>query len=104
MTALNTVDRFPATADPFTIGKVLRQEWGFDGLIVSDYKAVKQLIDHGMAADDTDAARLGPSGGGGMEEEPSLSREQGERLVGEGRLPTSRVDEAVRRVLRLKFR
>jgi beta-glucosidase len=103
MTALNTVDRLPATADPFTIGKVLRGEWKFDGLIVSDYQAVKQLIDHGMAADEAQAARLALEAGVDMEEETSLFRDQGKALVDEGRLPFSGVDEAARRVLRLKF-
>jgi beta-glucosidase len=104
MTALNTVSGFPATADPFTIGQVLRREWSFDGLVVSDYKAVKQLVAHGLAADDDEAARLALAAGVDMEEETSLFRDHGPKLVADGKLPVSRIDEAVRRVLRLKFR
>jgi beta-glucosidase len=104
MTALNTIDGIPATANPFTLGRVLRGEWQFDGLVVSDYNAVKQLVPHGLAADDDDAARLALLAGIDMEEESTLFRAHGARLVGDGKVPLARVDEAVRRVLRLKCR
>ncbi len=104
MTSLNTVDGIPAAANPFTIGRVLRGEWRFDGLVVSDYNAVKQLVAHGMARDECDAARLALTAGIDMEEHSELFNEYGARLVGDGTVPRSRVDEAVRRVLRLKCR
>ena len=77
MTALNTVDGIPATANPFTLGRVLRGEWRFDGLVVSDYNAVKQLVTHGLAADDGEAARLALLAGIDMEEESTLFRAHG---------------------------
>ena len=104
MTALNTVDGIPASADPFTIGRVLRGEWHFDGLVVADYNAVKQLVPHGLAADAADAARLALQAGVDMEEESTDFNEHGSRLVADGKVPRARVDEAVRRVLRLKCR
>ena len=104
MTALNTVDGIPATANPFTIGRVLRGEWRFDGLVVSDYNSVKQLVAHGMASDERDAARLALLAGIDMEEESKLYQAHGAQLVGAGKVPPGRVDEAVRRVLRLKCR
>ena len=104
MSALNTINGVPGTANPFTLARVLRGEWRFDGLVVSDYKAVKELIAHGVAADEADAARLALHGrhrhGDG---EPAL--QPASAPAGGGRPGLARhVDEAVRRVLRLKFR
>jgi beta-glucosidase len=104
MTSLNTVNGIPATANPFTIGRVLRGDWRFDGLIVSDYKAVEQLVPHGMAADESDAARLALLAGIDMEEESRAFNAHGVRLVEAGKAPMARIDEAVRRILRLKLR
>jgi beta-glucosidase len=104
MTALNAVDGVPATANPFTLGRVLRGEWHFDGLVVSDYNAVKQLVAHGIACDEAEAARLALGAGVDMEEESALFNTYGARLVGDGTVPIARIDEAVRRVLRLKSR
>jgi beta-glucosidase-like glycosyl hydrolase len=104
MTSLNTVNGIPATAHPFTLGKVLRGEWKFDGLVVSDYNAVKQLVTHGMAADESDAARLALLAGIDMEEESRVFATHGPQLIKDGRIPPARVDEAVRRVLQLKLR
>ena len=104
MTSLNTVNGIPAAADPFTLGRVLRGEWGFDGLVLSDYDAVKQLVTHGLASDECEAARLALLAGIDMEEQSELFRTYGPRLVGDGKVPLARIDQAVRRVLRLKFR
>ena len=57
MSSFNTINGVPATANPFTLDRVLRREWQFDGLVVSDYEAVKELITHGVAANEADAAR-----------------------------------------------
>jgi beta-glucosidase len=104
MTALNTVNGIPATANPFTIGCVLRGEWQFDGVLLSDYQAVEQLVAHGMAADASDAARLALLAGIDMEEESRTFNTHGAKLVQAGQVPMARIDEAVRRVLRLKMR
>jgi beta-glucosidase len=103
MTALNTVNGIPATANPFTLGQVLRGEWKFDGLVVSDYRAVEELVTHGLATNPREAARLALLAGIDMEEKSKLFKEHGAQLVGEGKVPLARIDEAVRRILRLKF-
>jgi beta-glucosidase len=103
MTSLNTVNGIPATAHPFTLAKVLRGEWKFEGLVVCDYNAVKQLVAHGMAADESDVARLALLAGIDMEEESRLFATHGPQLIRDGRIPPARVDEAVRRVLQLKL-
>src|ERR687886_2480176 len=63
MSAFNDIDGVPATANPFTLTKVLRGEWHFDGFVVSDYTAVEELIKHGIAADGADAAQLALNAG-----------------------------------------
>jgi len=104
MSAFNDLDGVPASANPFTLTQVLRKEWGFDGMVVSDYTSVVELINHGIAADEADAARQALSAGVDMEMVSRSYATHVPRLVQEGRLPTAVVDEAVRRVLRVKLR
>ncbi len=104
MTALNELNGIPATVNPFTIQQVLRKEWHFDGPVVADYQAVEQLIAHGVAADRADAARMALDAGIDVEEQSDLFRVQGPGLVRAGKVSRARLDEAVRRVLRLKVR
>ncbi len=61
MSAFNCLSGFPASANRHTLNDILRDEWKFKGFVVSDYQAVEQLIDHGVAADDEESARLSPS-------------------------------------------
>jgi len=84
--------------------KVLRGEWKFDGFVVSDYTSVKELINHGLAADDQDAARLALTAGVDMEMVSRLFNQHGSQLLKEGKISQATIDEAVRRILRIKFR
>jgi beta-glucosidase len=104
MSAFNALDGVPASANPFTLTQVLRKEWGFDGVVVSDYTSVIELINHGVAADEADAARQALSAGVDMEMVSRSYATYVPRLVQEGKLPMAVVDEAVRRVLRVKLR
>jgi len=104
MSAFNDLNGVPTSANPFTLTQVLRQEWRFDGVVVSDYTAVKELINHGAAADDADAARLALSAGVDMEMVSRLFNQKGPELLKQGRLSQVTIDEAVRRILRIKFR
>src|SRR5438874_1797888 len=67
MSAFNDLDGVPASANPFTLTRVLRGEWKFDGFVVSDYTAVRELVEHGVAANEPDAARLALTAGLGRE-------------------------------------
>lgn len=104
MSAFNDLNGVPTSANPFTLTKVLRDEWKFDGFVVSDYTAVKELINHGFAADDKDAARLALNAGVDMEMVSRLFNEKSPQLLQEGKLSQAKIDEAVRRILRIKFR
>lgn len=104
MSAFNDVNGVPASGNRFLLTKVLRGEWGFDGFVVSDYTSVQEMIAHGYAADGADAARLGLWSGVDMEMVGRLYNEHGAALLRQNRLRMSEVDEAVRRILRIKFR
>lgn len=103
MSAFNDLDGIPCTANTFTLSTVLRREWHFDGVVVSDYNAVKELITHGVAADGKEAAAMALSVGVDMDMFSRLYSENGETLIKEGKVPEARINEAVRRVLRLKY-
>jgi beta-glucosidase len=104
MSAFNDLNGVPASANPFTLTKVLRGEWKFDGFVVSDYTSVQELIQHGLAANEADAAQLALNAGVDMEMVSRLYNQNGAALMGSGKLSQATIDEAVRRVLRMKFR
>ncbi|MDD5630252.1 MAG: glycoside hydrolase family 3 N-terminal domain-containing protein [Elusimicrobia bacterium] len=104
MSAFNDLGGVPSSANPFTLDTVLRKEWGFDGFVVSDYTSVAELINHGFAADGSEAARKALSAGVDMEMVSRLYNQNGVELLKSGGLSMKVLDEAVRRVLRVKFR
>jgi beta-glucosidase len=104
MSAFNDLDGLPNSASPGTLREVLRTEWHFDGLVVSDYTAVKELIAHGLATDEKEAAARALNAGVDMEMVSRTFNEHGAALVKEGVVPLAVVDEAVRRVLLVKCR
>ena len=104
MSAFNDLNGVPASGNPFTLTRVLRGEWKFDWFVVSDYNAVNELINHGVAADGKDAARQGLTAGVDMEMVSRLFNQHGAPLLKERKLTPATIDEAVRRILRIKFR
>ena len=103
MSSFNSIGGIPAVADRHTLTEILRDEWKFAGFVVSDWSAVDYLIDWNYAKDKADAARLAINAGNDMDMRseayvPNLAKE-----VREGRVSQATVDEAVRRVLRVKF-
>ena len=104
MSAFNDINGVPATGNRFALTDVLRGEWNFDGFVVSDYTSVQEMIAHGYAADGAEAARLALWSGVDMEMVGRLYNQHGAELLRRGGLRMADVDEAVRRVLRIKFR
>jgi beta-glucosidase len=104
MSAFNDLNGVPTSANPFTLTDVLRQEWKFDGILVSDYTSVQELIQHGVAADGKEAAALALNAGVDMEMVSRLYNQHGAQLVKDGKLSMATINEAVRRTLRIKFR
>ena len=104
MTAFNDIDGLPATGNPFVLKDVLRKEWKFDGLVVSDYTAVLELIMHGLAKDELAAAMYALNAGTDMEMVSRLYNKYGEQLIREKKVSMATIDQAVRNVLRMKYR
>ncbi|UCD24121.1 MAG: glycoside hydrolase family 3 C-terminal domain-containing protein, partial [Gemmatimonadota bacterium] len=103
MSGFNLLNGVPTTANKFTINRILRSEWGFDGFIVSDWNSVGELITHGFAADGPDAARLALEATVDMDMAGSIYSNHLADLVRSGVVAESSLDESVRRVLRAKF-
>ncbi|MGW4386702.1 glycoside hydrolase family 3 N-terminal domain-containing protein [Streptomyces sp. NPDC004685] len=103
MASFNTVAGVPAHGNPHTMNDVLKTEWGFDGFVVSDYTGVAELIAHGYAEDGADAARLALNAGLDMEMVSTHVVDHGTELLAQGRITMDRVDDAVARILQLKF-
>ena len=103
MGSFNSINGIPGTADPLTLTEILRKEWGFDGFVVSDWGAVAELVNHAVAASGAAAARKALEAGMDVDLEGNLYGPTLAAQVRSGKIPESVVDEAVRRVLRVKF-
>jgi beta-glucosidase len=103
MSAFNSLDGIPSTANPFTLKQILRREWGFQGLVVSDWNAVGELIPHGIAADGAAAARKAFLAGVDMDMVSSLYHDHLQQFLNSGEASEAELDEAVRHVLRVKL-
>lgn len=104
MSAFNDLNGVPASGNELTLRKILRDEWHFDGLVVSDFTAIHEMIAHGYAADARDAALKGIRGGVDMEMVSTDYYDNGKALVDSGTLDPKLLDEAVANILRVKFR
>jgi beta-glucosidase len=103
MSAFNSLNGVPSTANPYLLNTILRKQWGFDGVVVSDYTAIMELMHHSVALDAATAAEKALNAGVDIDMMSHLYDAQLPELIRSGRVPTTEVDEAVRRVLRLKF-
>jgi beta-glucosidase len=103
MSAFNSLNGVPSSANPFLLRKILRGEWGFNGFVVSDYTAVMELTRHGIALDPATATRKAITAGVDVDMMSHYYDTQLRELIRSGQLPMNVVDEAVRRVLRVKF-
>jgi beta-glucosidase len=103
MSAFNALNGVPSTANPFTLTQILRKEWKFPGLTDSDYTSVLELIAHGIANDGQTAAQKAINAGLDMDMESNLYHEHLAALVKSRKVSQAMLDEAVRRVLRVKF-
>lgn len=102
MTSFNTVDGIPATANRWLMKDILRDEWGFDGVIITDYAAISELKAHGVAADDREASQLAMDATVDIDMKTPCYAKQLAPLVRDGVLTEKPIDEACMRVLRLK--
>jgi beta-glucosidase len=116
MCSFNAINGVPGCANSYTETQILKKEWGFDGFIESDYTAVAETracpakkpdegpCGHGTAADGPDAGAKALMAGTDSEMVSTNIRDYGKQLLADGRISKKRLDDAVRRILRVKFR
>ena len=103
MTSFNDLNGIPATADKYHLRTKLKEEWGFSGLVVSDWGSIGEMVAHGYSKDGKQAAFHSITAGTDMDMEASLYTKHLLNLVKEGRVPEALIDDAVKRILRIKF-
>jgi beta-glucosidase len=104
MTSFNTLNGVPATGNRFLLREILRSQWKYDGMVVSDYEAVTEMIRHGYARDAREAARKAVGAGVDMEMVSTAYFAHLKSLLQSGEVSIAEIDSAVRNILRLKFR
>lgn len=104
MTAFNDLNGVPASASNYLLNDLLKDQWGFDGFVVTDYTSINELVPHGYARDENHAAELAINAGVDMDMQGATFYEHMSGLVEEGRVAEDRVDDAVRRILEMKYR
>ncbi len=103
MTSFNDNDGVPSTGNAFVVKDILRGEWGFDGLVVTDWDSMGEMIDHGFGADRKDVAEKAINAGVDMDMMTYGFLSHLEELVKEGAVKQSAIDQAVRNILRIKI-
>lgn len=103
MSSFNDISGIPATANRYLLTEVLKKRWNHKGFVVSDWNAVQQLIQQGVAANRKEAAYKAFSAGLDMDMKDDCYREHLAALVAEGKIDEKNIDESVARILRLKF-
>ena len=104
MTSFNDVDGLPSTGNDWLLRDILREEWGFDGMVVTDWNSSGEMVAHGFAEDLKDATRISINAGVDMDMMSFGYVQYVKALVEEGKLSEATIDNAVRNILRLKFR
>ncbi len=103
MNSFNDLNGIPATADAYLQRDILKGAWGFDGFVVSDWGSIREMIDHGYAKDRKHAGELAVLGGSDMDMESSIYINELETLLKEKKIPIAQIDDAVSRILKVKF-
>lgn len=103
MTSFNDLDGVPATANAFLLKKILRDEWGFRGFVVTDYTSINEMVNHGTAANDKEAGEQALNAGVDMDMQGAVFQRFTAESLKEGKVKMADIDEAVRRILWMKF-
>lgn len=103
MNSFNELNGIPATGNAYLQREVLKRDWNFDGFVVSDWGSINEMISHGYAKDSKHAAEIAINAGSDMDMESSAYVEHLVALVKEGKVKESIIDDATRRILKVKF-
>ena len=104
MSAFNDLNGVPTSGNEFTLRQILRKEWKYDGMVVSDWGSVSEMISHGYCADEKEAALKAITAGVDMEMSSTTYVKYLKSLIDEGKVKQSMIDEAVKNILSLKFK
>ncbi len=104
MSAFNDLNGIPATGNKYLIQDILKTEWAFKGMVVSDWGSISEMINHGIVADKYEAGALAFNAGVDMDMEGLVYLPEMEKLLEAGKVTEEQIDESVRRILRLKFK
>jgi len=103
MNGFTELNGIPVTADSYLQREILKKQWDFKGFIVSDWGSLREMIDHGYAKDRKNSGELALNGGSDMDMESNVYLEELSNLVEEGKVNIEQIDDAVRRILLVKF-
>src|SRR5690606_20598125 len=103
MNSFNELNGIPATGNAYLQRDILKEAWQFDGFIVSDWGSINEMIAHGYAKDKKEAAELSVIAGSDMDMESYAYVDELANLVREGKVKESLIDDAVKRILTVKF-
>ncbi len=103
MNSFNEIGGMPSTANPHLVRDILKGEWNFDGFVVSDWNSIGEIHEHGVAPNNKEAAYLAMKAGSDMDMEGNCYVDHLKELVEEGRIDIALVDDAVRRILKIKY-
>jgi len=103
MTAFNELNGVPATGNNFLLDQILRDEWGFEGFVVTDYTSINEMVPHGIVANEKQAGELALNAGVDMDMQGAVFYNHLAESVKEGAVTEAQIDQAVRRILRMKF-
>lgn len=103
MNSFNDLNGIPATGNKLLQRKILKKDWGFKGFVVSDWGSIGEMIPHGFAKDNYQAAQIAIEAGSDMDMESRSYIKNLEKLVGEGKVDIKLIDEAVKRILLKKY-
>lgn len=103
MNSFNELNGIPATGNSYLQRQILKKEWDFQGFVVSDWGSIGEMVNHGFAKNNKQAAEIALNAGSDMDMESNAYIEHLESLVKEGKVSESLVDDAVRRILKVKF-
>ena len=104
MTAFNEINGVPATGNKFIFRDILRDEWNFNGFVVTDYTAINELVPHGFAVDEKHAAELAIKAGIDLDMMSGAYKSYLEELVNEGKIDVDLINDACRRILTVKYK
>jgi beta-glucosidase len=103
MTSFNDYDGVPASGNKYLLDGILRKEWDFQGFVVTDYTSMNEMVTHGVVVDEKEAGELSLNAGVDMDLQGGIYQRFLKQSLKEGKVSKKQIDEAVRRVLRLKF-